>query len=569
MWILVVCGACSETPERSFSALSPGASSEESETDVSSTRDAGVGETTTSASRQTNADETWDVTLHPGETTSAPSTSSGDQSPSSGDPSTSDVAEASSTHGDTETATAEVPLTKGCDVHADCDDGNLCNGEERCNDGVCIPGAALPNGEVCNGGGDDWYVCRDGNCWSSRCGDGIVDERASEVCDDGNDERNDGCDDCRFSCETAGDCNDSNVCNGDEVCDAQTHTCVAGLGLEDGTECGPAHVCRGERCVSAACGDGQVDLDEECDDGNLLEGDGCGLDCRYECKSHADCNDGNACNGEETCDLELHICIAGEALNCDDGNPCTNDVCDALRGCVPTLIDADGDGHAPSSLGKCGTDCDDEDPNIFAGAAELCDGVDNNCDGKVDEVAPFWYPDCDGDGFAAADAKGVQQCEKPTSVPDGCGARLSGGWTSRAPTESADCWDADPDVYPGQTQSRSTPIPGLPGKQLPFDYNCNKIEEPQWTATGVSGSAVCGRGIILDPVPGPVLFLVSSERSAAPENPELIIIDPPLRLCSGAAGWVGSTVPACGAYGEYTYCDGCTRIVEKRAQQCR
>ena len=42
-------------------------------------------------------------------------------------------------------------------------------------------------------------------------------------------------------------------------------------------------------------------------------------------------------------------------------------------------IDSDQDGYTRE------TDCDDGDSSIFPGAEELCDGVDNNCDGSVDE----------------------------------------------------------------------------------------------------------------------------------------------------------------------------------------
>ncbi len=41
--------------------------------------------------------------------------------------------------------------------------------------------------------------------------------------------------------------------------------------------------------------------------------------------------------------------------------------------------DADADGS------PAGDDCDDNDPSVFPGADELCDGVDNDCDGAVDE----------------------------------------------------------------------------------------------------------------------------------------------------------------------------------------
>ncbi|HAD12429.1 MAG TPA: hypothetical protein DCF33_08315, partial [Saprospirales bacterium] len=44
-------------------------------------------------------------------------------------------------------------------------------------------------------------------------------------------------------------------------------------------------------------------------------------------------------------------------------------------------------------------DCDDNNAAINPGAQEVCDGVDNDCDGQVDEgVKTTYYADADGDG---------------------------------------------------------------------------------------------------------------------------------------------------------------------------
>jgi len=81
------------------------------------------------------------------------------------------------------------------------------------------------------------------------------------------------------------------------------------------------------------CGDGVVNGPEECDDGNLKSGDGCSSECLKEQK-------------------------------------CTDD---------------DGDSFSVEG-GNCGpVDCDDDNENVNPGAVEVCDGLDNDCDGKTDE----------------------------------------------------------------------------------------------------------------------------------------------------------------------------------------
>ena len=56
-------------------------------------------------------------------------------------------------------------------------------------------------------------------------------------------------------------------------------------------------------------------------------------------------------------------------------------------------LDADGDGYIED-------DCDDNDANVHPGKEELCDGLDNDCDGDIDEeVQDLFYIDADGDGF--------------------------------------------------------------------------------------------------------------------------------------------------------------------------
>src|SRR5689334_6165792 len=50
------------------------------------------------------------------------------------------------------------------------------------------------------------------------------------------------------------------------------------------------------------------------------------------CAVDADCDDGDACTGAETCDVASATCVAGTPVGCDDGDVCTDDACDPATG---------------------------------------------------------------------------------------------------------------------------------------------------------------------------------------------------------------------------------------------
>ncbi len=78
-----------------------------------------------------------------------------------------------------------------------------------------------------------------------------------------------------------------------------------------------------------------------------------------------------------------------------------------------TCADADKDDFYASK--KCGTpvDCNDYNSAAYPGAREYCDGLDNNCNGTIDEKPPkLLYADRDGDGFGNPEEK-VQSCLPP------------------------------------------------------------------------------------------------------------------------------------------------------------
>lgn len=69
---------------------------------------------------------------------------------------------------------------------------------------------------------------------------------------------------------------------------------------------------------------------------------------------------------------------------------------------------------------RAGQDCDDTDATINPDATEVCDGVDNDCDGSIDNNAndaTTWYLDDDVDGFGDA-TNSVDECNQPTGFVD-------------------------------------------------------------------------------------------------------------------------------------------------------
>ena len=147
-------------------------------------------------------------------------------------------------------------------------------------------------------------------------------------------------------------------------------------------------------------------------------------------------------------------------LDCNDSNPWINpdqpEVCDLVdNNCDGNVdegfssaiyyLDADGDGYGEAShqISYCvqpdfyvtnDLDCDDNNPNVNPAAAEICDGLDNNCDGNVDEgfSSDTYYLDNDGDGY------GDPMESFFTCAPD-----------ENMVLDNTDCDDGSPNSYPG------------------------------------------------------------------------------------------------------------------------
>ena len=141
----------------------------------------------------------------------------------------------------------------------------------------------------------------------------------------------------------------------------------------------------------AVCGDTILDPGELCDDGNIVDGDGCSSEC--------DVCLGNDMSGDADADGYCATDSMGNSFDCDDASNMVHpeiseqcngvdDDCDGLPGADE--VDQDGDGWM-----ICAGDCVDTDPYTAPWAVEECNSIDDDCDG----IIPDRELDLDGDGW--------------------------------------------------------------------------------------------------------------------------------------------------------------------------
>ena len=147
--------------------------------------------------------------------------------------------------------------------------------------------------------------------------------------------------------------------------------------------------------------DGVPDVDDLCPEvfdpaQNDLDGDGLGDACDLDVDG-----DGSPCDPDDVCEdcAPLDPAIHPDAEEICDGvdNDCQDGIDngfddldgDGIKDCIDDDIDGDGD---PNAL-----DCAPTNGAISTSALEVCDAVDNNCDSQVDEVFDGQGKSCDGD----------------------------------------------------------------------------------------------------------------------------------------------------------------------------
>ena len=169
-------------------------------------------------------------------------------------------------------------------------------------------------------------------------------------------------------------------------------------------------------------------------------------------------------DNDEDCDDATALASPALAEVCDDiDNDCDGAVDESsATDALTWYADKDSDGYGapaspslacdqPSGSVADGTDCDDLEPDVNPGATEVCDEVDNDCDGSIDEEsavdADTWYQDDDDDGYGVTGTSTIS-CTQPTgyaALPEDCddsNPQSNPGAFERCDGEDNDCDDA-------------------------------------------------------------------------------------------------------------------------------
>jgi hypothetical protein len=287
------------------------------------------------------------------------------------------------------------------------------------------------------------------------------------------------------TCAADADCDDHVYCNGAE-------RCMPGTTHADARGCVPG---------TTPCMTGQP-----CDEVHQVCGGSCAM-----ADADGDGHRATACGGDDCDDNDAHrfpgnaeVC-AFDAATMMRTDPTHDEDCDPTTFANPMTHDGDHDGdgyvdHAccnadRNGMSACGTDCDDltietgfagmpyatmvMPTNIHPSEPEVCDGVDNNCNGAIDEgVTESFFHDCDGDMYGDHADPGMVGCTAG-QFPQ-CMGHID-------VTNNTDCDDTRASVHPG--------LPEVCDMAM-LDENCNGTANEGCTCVmGTSAPCCSGRGV--------------------------------------------------------------------------
>jgi hypothetical protein len=151
------------------------------------------------------------------------------------------------------------------------------------------------------------------------------------------------------------------------------------------------------------------------------------------------------------------------------------------------LIGADCDSDGDISVDYGGTDCDDSDIDVYSGATELEDGVDNDCDSAIDEGTNAY--DDDGDGYSENDGDCNDEdpnvrnniTELCNGIDDDCSGQVDEGYDDTDEDGIADCLESDTDGD-GYSDTDCNPDddtvnPGAPEIEDGQDNDCDGVSD--------------------------------------------------------------------------------------------
>jgi hypothetical protein len=254
---------------------------------------------------------------------------------------------------------------------------DACTVNDHCDAGACVSEPAN-----C----DDNSLCTSDTCDPTATGDPCFHDSSQlgDLCFDGNDCTLDACAPLLFcvfpagppdaacddflSCTISDHCNDSGICISQSVCDDgqpctddfadELNSCACtnplsfpGSVCDDGSVCTSATTCDGLGGGPSNCNGGTT-LD--CNDGNPCTDDSCDpvLGC-VTTNNTATCDDASVCTTGDSC--SGGACTGGTPVVCNDGNVCTDDACNPASGCVATNNTAPcNDGNICTTSDTCG-----------------------------------------------------------------------------------------------------------------------------------------------------------------------------------------------------------------------